>query len=100
MAGAVSGLLAASCTSLLFYAAELEKTAFTVDLTVLALWASLGAEKHRTPWRWALAGASWGALALLRGNFLLLLPCALLWAFVVSGRATGLHSPRPAPRCC
>lgn len=91
-----AGLLAAGMMaltgSLHFFELQLEKGTLVVFLSALAC--ALGAAAGKNPRSklvWLAAGGALGLLTMLRGNFLLVLPFLLAWAFLIER-----SDPRPA----
>ena len=83
--GLVAGLSAAFYGPMIFADGLLEKEGLAALVASMALaasaWASTGpSRKAATAWM-ALAGWSWGLLALLRGNALLIGPLGTIWAW-------------------
>jgi len=85
LAAAVAGGLYAVAPTLIFYDGQIEKTSLTVHLVAPTMLAWVEA-RRRGPRLWLVAGLGLGALALLRGNFILLLPPAVIAAWWQSGR--------------
>lgn len=83
MFGAPAGIAAAAVLALYgplyLFTAEVEKATFTLCVAALFIWVVARAREAKSLTLWGAAGATYGALMLLRGNFVPLLAALLVW---------------------
>jgi hypothetical protein len=91
--GRIEGLLAGWATALyaplIFADGSLEKEGLAAFWTALALWMTAHLARSGRPMIAAAGGASWGVVALLRSNALVIAPLAAVWLAVSRGERPG-----------